>query len=84
MSLGRVEDGGYDIFIGRYKCPRCGNAPSWGQSYSVMYGWDKNIGVWNRRVGCEAAAEYAKGNRPQDGTWSGGDGERKDNNEKPV
>lgn len=74
--LGRIEDGGYPVTIGRHKCPECGNAPSWGQSYSIHYGWDENIGVWNRCVGCESADEYTVSNRPKDGSWRVGEGEK--------
>lgn len=50
VMLGKLRDGGYAVTQGRYRCTKCGNAPSWGQSYCVDYGWDKNIEVWNRRA----------------------------------
>ena len=51
LMLGKIEDGGYPVTIGRYVCPKCGFAPSWGQSYSIYRGWDKNEEAWNRRAG---------------------------------
>ena len=50
VMLGRIEDGGYDVMEGRFRCPTCDDGPSWGQCYCVDYGWDKNIAVWNRWV----------------------------------
>lgn len=49
------------------ECDRCAWKPNGG--CSAWNGFD-------RRVGCEAAAEYAKGNRPKDGTWPGEEGEK--------
>lgn len=49
--LGKIQDGGYTVIDGRYKCPSCGKAPGWGQCYCVDYGWDNNIEVWNRMIG---------------------------------
>lgn len=49
-SVKELRDGGYSITFGRYVCPVCGSAPSWGKSYSIRGGWDKNISVWNEHV----------------------------------
>lgn len=51
--LGKIRDGGYTVTQGRFKCPECGYGPSWGMGYCVDYGWDRNVEVWNRRVGDE-------------------------------
>lgn len=45
--LGKIRDGGYEVTIGRYKCPSCGIAPDWGRCYSVYCGWENNVDVWN-------------------------------------
>lgn len=52
VMLGRIEDGGYPVTHGRYKCPECDNVPSWGPFYCVDYpgGWEKNAMVWNRLI----------------------------------
>lgn len=50
VMLGKIQDGCYPVISGRYKCPKCGFAPSWGASYCVQYGWEKNIEVWNKSV----------------------------------
>lgn len=52
VMLSKIEDGGYPIAIGRYRCPLCGFAPSWGKSYSVsVFGFcDNHIEVWNKVV----------------------------------
>ena len=34
------------------------------------------VDAWNRRVGCEPAGEYTASNRPQDGSWRVGEGEK--------
>lgn len=47
VMLGRIEDGGYPVMQGRFKCEKCGFEPNWGIFYCVDYGWDKNIEVWN-------------------------------------
>lgn len=49
VMLGKIKDGGYEVTDGRFICPKCGFGPSWGQSYCVDYGWDKNAELWNRR-----------------------------------
>ena len=50
-SLKEIRDGGYSITFGRYVCPVCGDAPSWGKSYSIHGGFDeKHIKVWNDHV----------------------------------
>ena len=48
--LGKIRDGGYTVTDGRFKCPNCQRAPSWGKSYCVDYGWDSNVEVWNKEV----------------------------------
>lgn len=48
--LGKIQDGGYTVTQGRYKCPKCGFAPGWGMCYCVDYGWDRNAEVWNNFV----------------------------------
>lgn len=52
VMLGKICDGGYTVTQGRYKCPNCQRAPSWGKCYCVdIYGWDeKEIEVWNDEV----------------------------------
>ena len=37
---------------------------------------DKIRRLWNRRVGCEPAGEYTASNRPKDGSWRVGEGEK--------
>lgn len=32
--------------------------------------------AWNRRVGCEPAGEHTASNRPKDGSWRVGEGEK--------
>lgn len=34
VMLGKIQDGGYTIEVGRFVCPECGAAPNWGKSYS--------------------------------------------------
>ena len=48
--LGTYRDGGYQVLHGRFVCPVCGFGQTWGQSYSVHYGWDANERMWNRLV----------------------------------
>lgn len=50
VMLGKIQDGGYTIEVGRFVCPECGAAPNWGKSYSIMFGWDKNTEVWNKFI----------------------------------
>lgn len=50
FMMGKIEDGGYSVTIGRFHCPVCDDGPSWGQSYSIYRGWNKNIMVWNRWI----------------------------------
>ncbi len=52
VMLGKVQDGGYTIIVGRFVCPKCGAAPRWGKSRSIMFGWNKSAKVWNEFVGC--------------------------------
>lgn len=61
VMLGKVTDGGYTVIHGRYKCPSCGKAPSWGQCYSIFRSWDKNIEVWNRVIGGETNGQDVEG-----------------------
>ena len=49
-TMKQVAEGAYTITLGRYKCPVCGDAPSWGQSYSIYCGTDKAVMVWNERM----------------------------------
>ena len=51
VMLGKIQDGGYTIILGRYKCPDCGKAPGWGRCYSTHGGWNENAEVWNRFIG---------------------------------
>lgn len=48
--IGKLADGGYEVIIGRYKCPQCDRAPAWTKSYNIEFGWDNNIKVWNALV----------------------------------
>lgn len=48
--LGKVQDGGFPVTLGRYICPVCEKAPSWGRCYCVDYGWQENVEVWNRMI----------------------------------
>lgn len=52
VMLCKIQDGGYPVLEGRYKCPKCGLYPSWGTSYSVRFseGWKKNADVWNNFI----------------------------------
>lgn len=49
MNVG--GDGGYELTFGRYICPKCRLAPSWGKCYCVEYGFGKKeIKIWNEVV----------------------------------
>lgn len=63
ISCGKVTDGGYTLKHGRYKCPACGKAPSWGSCYCVEYeqGWINNAIVWNKMIGGETNGQDVEG-----------------------
>lgn len=52
VMLGKIQDGGYTITQGRYRCPNCQLAPSWGKSYCIdVYGWTLvEVKAWNEEV----------------------------------
>lgn len=54
-----------------YENGGCG--ASTGKQYDTP---EEAIDAWNRRVGCESADEYTVSNRPQDGSWRVGEGEK--------
>lgn len=49
-TMKQIFEGAYTITLCRYKCPVCGEAPSWGQSFSIFGGTDKAVMVWNERM----------------------------------
>lgn len=58
-----VKDGGYSSVAGRFICPKCGKAPSWGKCYCVEHinGWINNAKVWNEMIGGETNGQDVEG-----------------------
>lgn len=67
------EGQGARIAVHQVMCYSCHTKPKiFGRGFTKQ----RAIDAWNRRVGCEPAGEYAKGNRAQRGTWPGEEGEK--------
>ena len=50
QMIGKIQDGGYTVTLGRFFCPKCHAAPYWGKSYCVDVGWNTNARVWNKFI----------------------------------